>query len=75
MKKILLLTIIFIMSCSTATNEEEAKTEAKELGETIDIHLGGADLIFELLVELDHLPFLNLSKMIHTILLKHQLSH
>ena len=35
MKKILLLTIIFIMSCSTATNEEEAKTEAKELGETI----------------------------------------
>ena len=34
MKKIL-LTIIFIMSCSTATNEEEAKTEAKELGETI----------------------------------------
>ena len=35
MKKILLLTIIFIMSCSTVTNEEEAKTEAKEIGESI----------------------------------------
>ena len=52
MKKILFLTIIFIMSCSTSVTEDQAKTEAKEIGESI----------VEVSSKIDDKPFVSLQQ-------------